>query len=314
MPMRYGSDINTFPLTSYASMIDMDIKRLATNFVSQILVPALTYTLLEKLTAHVVVALGGTVAMVALALWIPSITTGLRSLDHLIERLRAQRRGRYIDDMCRFLNAYLHILTKYPPAILPENLSRCVHAHLAAFAHAFRSLQGRRTQGYATSYDMIRVLRFRNQDFEGWRLAACEAWWMAFLSDLLQIPDNPMQRALQLGLDRAEAHLWQYHLETAESRFDRAFAQALAQHPVLQYIRACEALRQRVIAILQLDTVPGQAQLQTALQQHPAFESAYDAHELIALLRHDVVADAVRSYLADSPPSTSIPVTSSPPV
>jgi hypothetical protein len=211
--------------------------------------------------------------------------------------------------MCVFLDAYLHLLTKYPPAILPENLSRCVHAHIEIFAHTFRSLQGRRTQSYATSYDMIRVLRFCQQDFEGWRLAACETWWLAFLSELLDIPDNPMQRALQLGLDRAEAHLWQYHLEIAESRFDHAFAQALAQHPVIQYIRTCEALRQRVIAILQLDTVPGQAQLQTALQQHTAFASEYEVQELIALLRHEVVADAVRSYLAASPP-----VTSSPPV
>jgi len=130
---------------------------------------------------------------------------------------------------------------------------------------------------------------------------------------LLQIPDNPMQRALQLGLDQAEAHLWRYHLEIAESRFDRAFEQALDQHPVLQHIQACEALRQRVIAILQLDTVPGQAQLQTALQKHPAFESEYEAHELIALLRHDVVADAVRSYLAAPPPSISIPLKSASP-
>jgi len=300
--MRYECNCHTFKVPSeptfYACITDMDIKRLTKNFVSGILVPALTYTLLERLTAHVIVALGGAVAVVTLAFWMPTITTGLRSLDHLIERLRAQRRVRYIEDMCAFLNAYLHILTKYPPAMLPERLAHCVHAHLKVFAHTFRSLQGRRTQSYASSYDMIRVLRFGHQDFEGWHLAACETWWLAFLSELLQIPENPMQRALQLGLDQAKAHLWQYHLEIAESRFDRAFEQALRQHPVLQRIRACEALRQRVIAILQLDTVPGQAQLQTALQRHAAFESEHEFHELIALLRHDVVAEAVRSYLA----------------
>lgn len=290
-------------------MIDMDSKRLATNFVSRILVPALTYTLLEKLTAHVIIALGGAVAVVALAFWIPAVTTGLQSLDRLIERLRSQRRGRYVGDMCAFLNAYLDILTKYPPALLPEGLSHCLDAHIDVFAHTFQSLQGRRTQGYATRYDMIRVLRFRHPDFEGWRLAACETWWQAFLAELLQIPDNPMQRALQLGCDPAKAHVWQYHLETAERRFERAFAQALTQHPVLQHIQACDTLRQRVIAILQLDTVPGQAQLQAALQQHLAFEFEYDVHEFIALLRHDVVADAVRSYLT-TPTSTSAPARS----
>ncbi len=279
----------------------MDIKRLTTHFVSRILVPALTYTLLEKLTAHVVVALGGAVAVVTIAFWIPSVTTGLQLLDRLIEQLRGQRRSRYVDDMCAFLNAYLHILTKYPPASLPERLARGIDAQIDVFAHTFESLQGRRTQGYTTRYDMIRVLRFRRCDFEGWRLAACEAWWTVFLSGLLDIPDNPMQRALQLGRDQAEAHLWQYHLETADSRFDRAFEQALAEHPVLQHIQACDALRHRVIAMLQLDTVIGQAQLQTVLQQHLAFESEYDVEELIALLRHDVVADAVRSYLTTPP-------------
>jgi hypothetical protein len=282
----------------------MDIKRLATHIVSRILVPALTYTLLEKLTTHVVVALGGAVAVVAFAFWIPSVRTGLQTLDHLIERLRRQRRGRYVHEMCAFLNAYLEILTKYPPASLPERLAHCIDAQIDVFAHTFESLQGRRTQGYTTRYDMIRGLRFRYCDFEGWRLGACETWRMAFLSDLLQISDNPMQRALQLGRDRAAAHLWQYHLDTAESRCDRAFEQALAQHPVLQHIQACEALRQRVIAILQLARVPGQAQLQTALQQHLAFASEYDVHELIALLRHDVVADAVRSFLT-TPASVS---------
>lgn len=281
-------------------MIDMDIKRLATNFVSHILVPALTYTLLEKLTAHVVVALGGAVAVVTLAFWLPSATTGLRSLDRLIERLRSQRRGRYINDMCEFLNAYLHILTKYPPASLPERLARCVNAQIDAFAHTFESLQGRRTQGYTTRCDMVRVLRFRPEDFEGWRLAACETWWREFLSELLQIPDNPMLRALQLGRDEAEDHLWEYHLETAEGRFDRAFEQALTQNPVLRHIQACDVLCQRVVAILQLDTVPGQAQLQTALQQYAAVDLEWKVEELIALLRHDVVADAVRSYLTQT--------------
>ncbi len=288
----------------------MNIKHLATNFVTRILVPALTYTVLEKLTAHVVVACGGAVAVVTIAFFIPSVTTGLKSLDHLIERLRGQRRRRYVDEMCAFLNAYLHILTKYPPASLPEHLSHCVDAHIDVFAHTFRSLQGRRIQGYATRYDMIRVLRFRHQDFEGWRLAACETWWTELLSHLSQIPDNPMQRALQLGLDQAKTHLWQYHLETAESRFDRAFEQALAQHPVLQHIEACDTLRERVISILGIDTVPGQAHLQTALQQHPAFEAEDDVEELIALLRHDVVADAVRSYLVTQSAVPALPVRS----
>lgn len=275
----------------------MDIKRLATHFVSGVLVPALTYTLLERLTAHVVVALGGAVTVVTLAFFVPSVTTGLRSLDCLVERLRHQHRRRYVDEMCTFLNAYLHILTAYPPALLPERLSHCVDAHIDIFAHTFRSLQGRRTQDYATRYDMIQVLRFRHQDFEGWRLAACEMWWTEFLSHLSQIPDNPMQRVLQLGRDRAKAHVWQYHLETAEQRFARAFEQALTQHPVLQRIHACEGLRQRVVAMLQMDTVASQAQLQVALQQHLDVASEYHVHELIALLRHDVVANAVRSHL-----------------
>lgn len=152
---------------------------------------------------------------------------------------------------------------------------------------------------------MIRVLRFRHQDFEGWRLAACETWWIEFLAELLRIPDNPMQRALELGRDRAPAHLWQYHIETAESRFDRDFEQALAQHPVLQHIQACDTLRQRVIDILQLDTVPGQAQLQNALQQQTEFEDEYDIHEFIAFLRYDVVVDAVRSCLTTPPPPST---------
>jgi hypothetical protein len=291
----------------------MNIKRLAINFVSGVFVPALTYTLLEKLTSHVVVALGGAVTVVTLAFCFPAMTTGFRALDHLIERLRHQRRYRYVDDMCTFLNTYLGILTKYPPDVLPEKLSRCVHANIEMFVHTFQSLQERRTHSYATRYDMIRVLRFRHQDFDGWRLAACETWWVAFLSELLLVPDNPMQRALQLGLEQAETHLWQYHLEVAESRFDRAFEQGLKQHPVLHHIQACDALRHRVLGMLELDTVVGQAQLQTVLQQHQVLESPYDIHEFIALLRHDVVAEAVASYLATPLPTPSTSATSKSP-
>ncbi|PON16144.1 hypothetical protein C2W62_20050 [Candidatus Entotheonella serta] len=126
----------------HASITHMDIKRLATNFVSHILVPALTYTLLEKLTTHVVVALGGAVVVVTLAFWFPAVTTGLQWLDHLIERLRGQRRRQYVDDMCAFLNAYLQILTKYPPDLLPERLTHCIDAHIDGFVHIFKSLQG----------------------------------------------------------------------------------------------------------------------------------------------------------------------------
>ncbi len=173
-------------------MVDMDIKRLATTFVCRILVPALTYTLLEKLTAHVVVALGGAVAVVTLAFWIPSVTTGLQSLDRLIERLRGRRRDRYVDKMCTFLNDYLRILTKYPPTLMPERLSHCMDAHLDVFAHTFESLQHYRTQGYATRYDMVRALRFRYDHFAGWPLAACEAWWGGrFCQSCFRYPATP---------------------------------------------------------------------------------------------------------------------------
>ena len=279
----------------------MDIKRWIGHFISRVFVPTLTYTLLERLTAHVVVALGGAVAVVTLAFLFPEITTGLKSLDHLIEGMRRQRRRQYLDEMCAFLNAYLDILTQYPPAILPDKLSRCVEAHIDVFAHAFQTLRARRSHSYASRYDMIRALRFQHCDFAGWRLAACEAWWAALLTDLSQIADNPMRRTLQLGLDQADAHLRQYHLDIAQNRFSRALGQALEQHPALQRICACDALRQRVLDILELDIVPGQAQLQVVLQQHAAFESDYDVQELIALLRHDVVADAVRAHLAASP-------------
>ena len=279
----------------------MDIKRWTGHFVSRIFVPALTFTLLEKLTAHMVVALGGAAVVVTLAFLFPDITTGLRSLDHLIEGLRRQRRRQCIDEMCAFFNAYLDILTQYPPAILPEKLSRCVDAQIDVFAHALQTLRPRRSHSYATRYDMLRALRFQPEDFEGWRLAACEAWRTELLEDLSEIAGNPMQRTLQLGLERAEAHLQQYHLDVAQSRFDRALGQALERHPALQHIRACDALRQRVLDLLQLDTVPAQAQLQVALQQHAVFESDHDVQAFIALLRHDVISDAVYAYLAATP-------------
>ncbi len=279
----------------------MEIKRAAINFVFGFLIPSCTYIILEKLTEHIVIAIGGSVTVLTVAYYVPSATTGLKSLDNLIERLRRQRRQRYLDEMCDFLNAYTHILTKYPPALLPKRLSRCVDAHIDVLTHTFQSLQERRTQTYATPYDMIRTLRFRRQDFRGWRLADCEAWWMELLSHLSQIPDNPMKRALQLGLDQAETHLWEYHLETAEQRFDRTFEQALARHPLLQRIRENEALRQHAMTLIQTDTVSGQAHLQIKVQQHLKLEFEDDAEQLIALLRHDVVADTVLSHLTQVP-------------
>ncbi len=268
-------------------------------------IPAFTYVILEKLTEHLVIAIGGSITVVTVAYYVPTVTTGLKSLDNLIERLRHQRRHRYLDEMCDFLNAYTHVLTKYPPALLPERLSRCVEAHIDALDHTFQSLQGRRTQTYATPYDMIQTLRFCPQNFRGWRLADCEAWWNELLSHLSHIPDNPMKRALQLGLDQAKTHLWAYHLETAEQRFDRAFEQALAQHPLLQHIRESEALRQYAIMLMQTDTVPGQAHLQNKLQRHVELEFEDDIEQLITLLRHDGVADALLAHLDQ--PLTSAP-------
>ncbi len=279
----------------------MDIKHVVTNFVFGFLIPAFTWIVLEKLTEHIIFAIGGSVTVLTIAYYVPSATTGLKALDNLIERCRHQRRRRYIDEMCAFLNAYIQLLAKYPPNLLPEQLSCCVDAHLLVFAHAFRSLQGRNTQMYATPYDMIQTLRFRHHDFQGWTLAGCETWWIKLLSTLSEIPDNPMQRVLQLGLDQAETHLWTYHLETAEERFDRAFEQALAQHPLLQHIRENDALRQHAMMLIQTDTVPGQAHLQTQLQRHVELEFADDVKQLIALLRHDAVADALLAQLTQVP-------------
>lgn len=276
----------------------MEIKRAAINFVFGFLLPSFTYILLEKLTEHIVIAVGGSVTVLTVAYYVPTATTGLKALDNLIERLRRQRRQRYLDEMCEFLNTYTHILTKYPPALLPKRLSRCVDAHIDVLAHTFQSLQARRTQTYATPYDMIRTLRFRPQDFRGWRLADCEAWWMELLAHLSQLPDNPMKRALQLGLDQAETHLWAYHMETAEQRFDQAFEKRLAQHPLLQHIRDNEALRQHAMTLIQTDTVSGQAHLQIKLQQHVEPEFEDDIEQLVALLRHDVVADALLDQLS----------------
>ena len=124
---------------------------------------------------------------------------------------------------------------------------------------------------------------------------------MELLDHLSHIPDNPMKRALQLGLDQAEDHLWQYHLETAEERFDRAFERALTKHPLLQHIRDNETLRQHAITLIQADTVPGQAHLQIKLQQHVEPEFEDDIEQLVALLRHDVVADALVAQLTQAP-------------
>jgi hypothetical protein len=63
----------------------MELKRYLIWFIGHVLAPAFTYTVLEKLTEHVVVAIGGTVALVGLAFWLPSLTTGIAYLDAGLE-------------------------------------------------------------------------------------------------------------------------------------------------------------------------------------------------------------------------------------
>ena len=271
----------------------MDAKRLGTIIVGRFLAPALTYVILERLTEYVVVAIGGAVGLVTLAFFMPSLATGIASLDAGFERLRATKRSRLITGWCERLNAYKAVLTKYPPELLPRDWAEPLMSQHDILIRFLRQHRGGKTRQFPTTYDFVRDLRLRSEDFDGLTMDACDVVFNDLIDDLSQIPQNPFQRVLQGMEPTAEPQISTYHLETVENHLDQVFRQALTTSPLVEHIRTHTELRQRVMTLLRTGDVHRQSSVQTYLLAHLPDWPPHEVDDLVKHMRYDVVVDAL---------------------
>ena len=275
----------------------METKRYITWFVGRVLAPAFTYTVLEKLTEHAVVAIGVTVALVGLAFFLPSLTTVIFSLDAGLEYLRTARRTRLLTACRRFMEAYKRVLTKYPPTLLPAEAAASVTAQLEIFSRAFRRLRGRNAQRFTTPYDLVRSLQICPEHFHGWSLSDCILFMTDLRDALSQTSYRPFQIVVQ-QLDVQTPHLrWLDQLEVVERSLDREVQAYLAQWPLLQRIRTQAAICASIIPLLSLDAVYRQAGVQTALLRHLPDWPPREIQEFVGHLRYDAVVKALQLSL-----------------
>ena len=275
----------------------MDFKRYLIWFVGHVLAPAFTYVVLEKLTEHIVVAIGGTVALVGLAFLLPSLTTGFASLDAGLELLRSTRRTRLLTTWCHFIRAYKRVLTKYPPALLPAETAASVTSQLDVFSVALRRLRGRNAQRFATAYDLVRSLEIDPEHFQGWCLADCTLFMTDLRDALSQISSHPFRGVIQyFDIEQPQVR-WLNQLSVIERYLDGEIQTYLGQWPGLQRIQIDDTLRTRVLALLSLDVVYRQGGVQILLARAFLDEHRQEVQDLVRLLRYDAVVTALQFFL-----------------
>lgn len=231
--------------------------------------------------------------MVTLALSMPSLTTGIVRLDAFLEKMRTRRRNQRVEAFCTFLNAYKAVITKYPPAVLPDTLTPSFEEQLESLRRLFRKLKGPRTSHFPTAYDMIQSLRITPEDLYGWSWAECETFIAACREDLSHMPLASLRYALQ-HFDQDDAHAtWRASLAEAERLLDDEVWHCLRQWPVIRHIRTNPEVRQQALILLRTETFHRQAGLQNYLSTALPACYAQEVREVVGYLRYDAVVQVI---------------------
>ena len=286
------------PDTGHPRTPTVDKKRYIKILLGRLLAPSYIGTVVWVLTDTIEYFIGGMVLSVGLAVARPFVETLAEGVQELRAELEAKRKRQLVKAFVRFGNAYKGVLTKYPPALLPGPFSRSVAEQLELFARCFRTLKGLRTRQYATSFELVRAMSVAPGDFEWWDLDACMAFVNRLIERLSALSTGALRQAVKQFAPEQSSRHWSRHLEVAESDLDRAVSQTLSQQRIIQLALQNPDVCQRVIALLQLETIHRQMGLQQYLSAESLHCRPSEVRDMVTFLRYEPVVDKVLELIA----------------
>lgn len=267
----------------------MDKEHLLRILLQRILAPSYLGTVLWIVTDYFELAIGGFAMSVLFALAYPFLAVSHEALSGYHLQRQGVRRAQLLTTFLPFLNAYVHVLTKYPPGVLLE-AKNAVSTQIALLAAHLRPLKERRLPQTANPYELVQAGSLVPRDFESWRLPDFQLWKQHILDDLAVGAIPTLQSAVEHFLQPTTGRTWEAWLAEAEKDFDRQAAQTLQGWRCVQQTQHDPAIRQRLLTLLRLDAINRQAGLQTYLAARPLFCTPAEIYAMMASLRYESVA------------------------
>jgi hypothetical protein len=281
----------------------MNMRRYCKRLFGRILTPSYISTLIWLVTDTVEVVFLGIALSVVFAIASPFLETAAEAYHEFRVKRGAQRKTTLLDHFVPFINAYKDAVTKYPPALFSAPDTQSLVVQLDILAQHMRTLKGKKTQAYTTSYDLVLDLSVHQGDFDHWELDDCEEFVQCLLHELSAHAVGPWRVAINRFRHQPCEATWSSVLATAEQDLDNAIQQELRLSPLVTLTENAPEMRARICSLLKLETFHRQAALQTYLSS-PRFPCApHEVADTIAYLRSDAVAVAFLTVLNGTPPS-----------
>lgn len=277
----------------------MDKEHVLRILLQRILAPSYLGTVLWVATDYFELAIGGFAVSVLFALAYPFLAVSQEALFGYHLQRQGARRAQLLKTFLPFLNAYVHVLTKYPPGILLE-AQNAAATQIALLAAHLRPLKERRLPQTADPYELVQAGSLAPRDFASWRLSDFQTWKQQVLDDLSTGDILALKDAAGYFLQHPTGRLWEALLAEAERDFDRQATQTLQGWRCVQQAQQDQAIQQRLQTLLRLDAINRQAGLQTYLAGRPFFCTPAEIRTMMASLRYESVAVQLRTLFEAS--------------
>jgi hypothetical protein len=277
----------------------MDLKRLAVVLLQR-LAPIYLAVALSWMTGYVVFTLGGIGLAIALELAWPLLRP---FFDVLYDELMAQytqaqgeRRAVLLKAFLPFFQAYQTVLTTYPHSMLTVSAPE-VAAQIEVCAEAIHAVKALRrpdpddplaSPGEET-YEIVRTISLLPRDFRDWSLKECRTWKQDLLAVLAKGRITALRHAAQHVMHERPREVWEPYLAEAARALEDEAEGTLRRWPCLQRAQTDPAVRERLVTLLNLDSINRQAGLQSYLTTHLHCLPT-EIHAAMASIRYDAVA------------------------
>ena len=146
----------------------MNVNPFVKTLFGRILAPSYIMFIIGLLSDHLSIVFYGIGLSLLIAIAMPFLSTIGDLVEAVLHRQRASDHIERLEAFSQFINAYMAVLTKYPPEVMPESLANSVSNQLMIITRWARPLKGRHGGRHATLRDAVAAMRVTPEDFIGW--------------------------------------------------------------------------------------------------------------------------------------------------